>query len=293
MVSLKKRRECYTSASEESRRGAGRTFATNFGNGTLGREGPIIVTLLTDFGTRDAYVASMNGVILGIAPQVTIVDITHEIPPQDVAAGAFILSTAYSYFPTDTIHVAVVDPGVGTSRRVVLLETPQGRFLAPDNGLLTHVLDEESVAYALENRSLFLSNVSQTFHGRDVFAPVAARLANGLPSKEVGPRITDLQTLPVPKPEALPNGGVAGTVVHVDAFGNLITNVLEMDLPKGLIRIQVGRATIMGLSGSYQSGADLLAIIGSHGRLEIAARNGSAAALLGLGRGSGVSVERG
>lgn len=253
----------------------------------------MIITLLTDFGTRDAYVASMKGVILGIAPQVTIVDITHAVPAQDVEAGAFILSTGYLYFPPDTIHIAVVDPGVGTDRRAVLVETPKGRFLAPDNGLLTFVLDTKSEAYALENRALFLPEVGRTFHSRDIFAPVAARLAIGLPSSEVGPRVAYLQTLAVPTPQPLVGGAVAGTVIHVDAFGNLITNLWERDLPKGPIRVRAGSAEITGLSSSYQVGADLLAIIGSHGRLEIAARNGSAAALLGLGRRSEVLVEPG
>lgn len=264
------------------------------GKGRGPGRGSIIITLLTDFGGGDAYVAAMKGVILGIAPQATIVDVTHEVPARDIQAGAFILSTVYPYFPPDTIHVAVVDPGVGTSRRALLVDTPPGRFLAPDNGLLTYVLADlagEARAYALENTRLFLTNVSHTFHGRDVFAPVAARLVAGLPATEVGPTVSDVYTFPVPAPQRRAQGSVAGTVLHVDTFGNLITNVREKDFPAGDVRVLVAGRTVPGLSFSYQSGGELLAIIGSSGRLEIAARNGSAAVLLGVTRGAEVILE--
>ncbi len=270
------------------------------------------ITLLTDFGLRDGYVAAMKGVILGIAPNVTVVNITHEVPPQDIASAAFILATTYPYFPSDTIHVAVVDPGVGTGRRAILLDTPCGRFLAPDNGILSHVLaglspargagsgiavpqaplPVGSRAYVVQNRSLFLPGVSQTFHGRDIFAPVAARLALGLPAHEVGPEAGEVAAFPVPVPDRLPNGGVLGTVLHVDAFGNLITNLRQEDLPAGPLRVRMGGRVIAGLSASYQEGGEILAIIGSSGRLEIAARNANAAKTLTQARGAEVVVEQ-
>lgn len=271
-----------------------------------------IITLLTDFTDADGYVAAMKGVVLSISPQARLVDVSHRVPPQDIHAGAFILGTAYRYFSSETVHVAVVDPGVGSKRRAILLETPRGRFLAPDNGLLTYVLADAGLtlegpgavppepallplpaevhAFALENQGLFLPSVSNTFHGRDIFAPVAARLVAGLPSHDVGPSISALQALKVPVPVRHPDGRIIGRIIHVDAFGNLITNLREQDLPRGRFRIVTGGKTIATLSTSYQGGSGLLAISGSSGRIEIAARDRSAWAVLGLGRWSEVTV---
>ena len=268
-----------------------------------------IITLTTDFGTRDAYVASMKGVILAINPDASIVDLSHQIRPQDVAQAAFVLGTVYNYFPADTIHV-VVDPGVGTSREALLLTAPQGLFLAPNNGVLTYVLKEQGAggerwgafmeplsvpvppgcaAYALAEPRYWLHPVSSTFHGRDVFAPVAAHLSLGVSPGDVGRPLHRVLCFNVPEPES--RGGVLiGRVVHVDHFGNLITNIAGKGLPGGELQIEVKGQRIKGLSPSYAQGGHLLAIIGSHGYLEVSVQEGSAAATLGADIGDQVSV---
>ncbi len=262
---------------------------------------PPIITLTTDFGARDAYVGVMKGVILGINPRASIVDLSHEVEPQAIAQGAFIIGSSHRFFPSGTIHVVVVDPGVGTSRKAVLLVTPAGRFLGPDNGVLTHVAEPGYVdgdglapgyeAYELSNRDLWLGPPSDTFHGRDVFAPVAAHLSLGVPHSEVGPRLSRLTLLPRVTP-AWDGPVLEGSVVHVDRYGNLVT-----DIPEGLLRgegelvVQVRGRRIRGLSRSYAEAGPLLAIVGSNATLEVAVRNGSAAEALGAGVGDAVGVE--
>ncbi len=262
---------------------------------------PPIITLTTDFGVRDAYVGTMKGVILGINPRAVIVDLSHEVEPQAIAQGAFIIGSSHRFFPGGTIHVVVVDPGVGTSRKAVLLVTPTARFLGPDNGVLTHAagpgyVDGEGLApgyeaYELSNRELWLGPPSDTFHGRDVFAPVAAHLSLGVPHSEVGPRLSGLTLLPRATP-AWDGPVLEGSVVHVDRYGNLVT-----DIPGSLLRgagdlvVQVGGWRIRGLSRSYAEAESLLAIVGSTATLEVAVRNGSASEVLGARVGHAVRVE--
>ncbi|MBI2886679.1 MAG: SAM-dependent chlorinase/fluorinase [Chloroflexi bacterium] len=277
---------------------------------------PGVITFLTDFGQEDAYVAAMKGVTLGIAPAATLVDISHSVPAQDVLAAAYLLGIACPYFPRGTVHIAVVDPGVGTDRRALLLETPHALFLAPDNGALSYVVDaylderEKNVtvppvlppplrlcslpaalkAYALTHSQLFRQPVSQTFHGRDIFAPVAAHLANGLAPDAVGPRVEAVHAFVLPRPYAAGADTTVGAVMHVDHFGNLITNLSAADLPPGRVQIVIGGHRIPEVSVAYQHGGQLLAIIGSSGYLEIATKNGSAAELTGLGRWAEVTA---
>jgi S-adenosylmethionine hydrolase len=261
-----------------------------------------LVTLLTDLGTADAYVGVMKAVIIGICPTARIVDLCHHIAPQDVQQGAFVLETAWRYCPEGTVHVIVVDPGVGSERRVVALEAHQQTFVAPDNGVLTYVLAaaREHRAFSVERPDHFLPEVSQTFHGRDILAPVAARLAAGLPTDAVGPQITgSLHQLPISQPVAEQNRLVAH-VVHVDRFGNLVTDLMEADLvtwerQTGVEQIvmRVGHSAIEQLRSAYAGAqpGELIALFGSTGRLEIALNLGSAAECLGLGRGAIVLIE--
>jgi hypothetical protein len=251
-----------------------------------------VITLTTDFGLRDAYVAAMKGVILSINPQVTIIDLCHEIEPQNILQAAFVLHTAYKYFPQGTIHVIVVDPGVGTERRAVLLLAQGNFFLAPDNGVLSYILAEsrEYRAFNLNNPRYWLSTVSSTFHGRDIFAPVAAHLSRGIPAEELAEPIPSLVSFPIPSPY---QSGLEliGEVLHIDHFGNLITNISSQDLPQARLTVEIGQACIEGLSQTYARGGDILALIGSSGYLEIAAKNKSAAKLLQVGVGSKVKIK--
>lgn len=252
-----------------------------------------IITLTTDFGTDDPYVAAMKGVILSINPKVTIVDICHTIKPQNIAQAAYILSTTYHYFPKGTIHIVVVDPGVGTERQAVLLITPQAFFLGPDNGVLGYIVEEafpELEAIALTNPRFWLSPLSNTFHGRDIFAPVAAHLSLGVPSREFGDPIPSLVTFPIPRPQLGEDGVLIGQVIHIDRFGNLITDIKREDLPRGRLFVEACGHIIDDLSSSYDEGEELLAIIGSSERLEVSVKNGSAARFLRAKVGDEVKV---
>jgi S-adenosylmethionine hydrolase len=267
-----------------------------------------IVTLTTDFGTADTFVGTMKGVILGIAPEAQIVDLTHQVPPRDVQAGAFALAAAYRYFPAGTIHVAVIDPGVGTRRHPIVVATQTATFVCPDNGLLSYPLDhagahvdrdpfimgrvalpDEWHGVHLSNADYWLDPVSATFHGRGIFAPVAGHLANGVSMASMGTRTLDIAAFAVPRPRS-GRGASVGQVLHIDHFGNLITNLLPANLPQGRIEVRVGGATIPGLSENYQDGGDLVALIGSSGTLEIAFRNGNASRTLGASIGAEVHV---
>ncbi len=250
------------------------------------------VTLLTDFGTADGYAAAMKGVIASICPDAIVTDASHEIPPGDVEAAAWTLWRYWRLFPEGTVHVVVVDPGVGGPRRA-LAAAARDRFLvAPDNGVLTRVLQESGSWRAVsiqEGRNL-RQPVSRTFHGRDVFAPAAAHLAAGVPLEALGPALTDPVRLALPD-FAIGPDAVVGAVVHVDRFGNLITNIPE-SWATG--RVQVAGHDLGRLRGSYSDVApgELLALVGSAGTLEISVRDDSAAARLGVGRGSEVRVLR-
>jgi len=269
-----------------------------------------VITLTTDFGTDDAYVAMMKGVILGINPRAAIVDICHAIQPQNIGQGAFILNTAYRYFPEGTIHAVVIDPGVGTERRAVLLVTPSAFFVAPDNGVLSYIIEEASPeieaypstgegqrrlgqglqAFELTNSRFWHYPVSATFHGRDIFASVAAHLSLGTAAQDFGEPIDTLFTFPLPRPQIKEDGVLAGYVIHIDHFGNLITTFKSQDLPKGRIFIEVAGHIIDGVSQSYGEASELLAVIGSSKNLEVSLKNGSAARLLQAKIGDKVSI---
>lgn len=273
-----------------------------------------LVTLTTDFGLDDAYVAAMKGVILSINSKATIVDVCHAIQPQNIAQAAFVISTSYRYFPQGTVHIVVVDPGVGTERRAVLLVTPSAFFIAPDNGVLSYIIEEASLeadeqsppigegetelrwgfqAFALTNPYFWRHPASATFHGRDIFAPVAAHLSLGTPVRDFGDPIYSLLTFPFPRPQIKQirgEGVLTGRVIHIDHFGNLITNFRRHDLPRGRLFIEVAGHIVEGVSESYAEADALLAIIGSSGNLEVSLKNGSAARLIRAKIGSEVSV---
>ena len=240
-----------------------------------------IITLTTDFGTSDAYIGAMKGVILGINPNATIVDISHDIEPQNILQAAYVLDKAYPYFPKGTIHVVVVDPGVGTERKAVIIKTLEAFFVAPDNGVLSYVVENRIEAVSITNPRFWRKPVSATFHGRDIFAPVAAHLSLGTSPHEFGETISSLVAFPCPRPRVEADGTIIGHVVHIDRFGNLITDIKRSDLPETNLQIEVKGHSIWGLSVSYAEGGELLALIGSDEHLEIGAENGSAAALLG------------
>jgi S-adenosylmethionine hydrolase len=263
-----------------------------------------IITLTTDFGLSDAYVAEMKGVILGINPDVRFVDICHTIKPQNITQAAFVLHTAFRFFPEKTVHLVVVDPGVGSQRRAVLLRTPFADFIAPDNGVLSYVLQEVAekpvtgewvnlkkgtTAISLTNSTYWREHISCTFHGRDIFAPVAAHLSLGKPPEEFGTAIDTLATIPLLYPHRTPNG-MTGHVIHIDNFGNLITNIRRPDLPTTNITVSVSGKRINGLCQTYQEGQGLLSLIGSHGYLEISLKNGSASDFLGVGIGDQIKI---
>lgn len=258
-----------------------------------------LITLLTDFGTRDEYVACLKGVILGLNPEAHLIDLTHEIPPQDIQAGAFILAGAAPYFPAGTIHLAVVDPGVGTGRRA-LAARGRGQFwVGPDNGLFHLIFagqgDFEIVS--LENPAFFLPQVSATFRGRDIFAPVAAHLSLGVALAQLGPALCDPVRLPWPE-AAVTAAALRGEIIHVDRFGNLVSNVaadvFHAWLKGGDFQLQVGHLTLTRLRRTYGEAAagEMLALIGSHGYLEIACAGGSAAARLQAGPGLCLEIRR-
>ncbi len=268
-----------------------------------------IITLTTDFSLNDAYVSAMKGVILGINPEAKLVDICHTIKPQNILQAAFILSTAYEYFPEGTIHLIVVDPGVGTYRKAVILKTPQAYFIAPDNGVLSYVIrdfDNKSAvnnelqkqaefssgleAISITRSEFWRSPVSPTFHGRDIFAPVAAHLSLGLPFSEFGEKITSLTVLPYPRPYRKPDGSLVGHIIHIDNFGNLITDIKSSDLSELNVTINIADRFISGLSKTYADGNSLIALIGSSGYLEISVYGDSASDFLHAHIGDEVTV---
>jgi S-adenosylmethionine hydrolase len=239
-----------------------------------------MITLTTDFGLKDSYVAEMKGVILSINPEAKLIDISHGVEKFDVRMGAFILASAAPYFSKGTIHLAVVDPGVGTVRRAVLVQTKQAFFVGPDNGLLMIAAKSQGIehVYELANFNFRLPGVSTTFHGRDIFAPAAAYLDSGVKPKEFGPEITDLLT---PKFAAVTrkNSSLCGEVLHVDDFGNIVTNIAGKELSK-VKTIKVNLADCQfetTLTNTYGEAKEKspIAVVGSHGFLEIALNKGS------------------
>lgn len=254
-----------------------------------------IITLTTDFGLADGYVGTMKGVILGIAPAARLVDLSHEITPQNVPQAAYILRRAAPYFPLGTIHLAVVDPGVGSARRPLLVVTPQAMFVGPDNGLFTFALDQPAAqAYVLDRPETWLPQISNTFHGRDIFAPVAARLATGFAPDELGTPICDAVRFDQPAPQRLGNDEIVGHVIHVDRFGNLISDVPAAWLTDGRWRCEIAGQRLETLTATYADVAPgtLLALVSSGGTLEVAVREGNAARALDIGAGATVTLRR-
>jgi S-adenosylmethionine hydrolase len=256
-----------------------------------------VVTLLTDFGTKDHYVASMKGVILNINPQCLLIDITHQVSPHDIREGAFILANAYSYFPKGTIHLCVVDPGVGGIRKPILLVTQDYYFVGPDNGLFTMITRKEGVKQiiALDRQKFHLSKVSTTFHGRDIFAPVAAHLSLGVKPNAFGHKIDSLARVGFKGP-FIKEGRLSGEILHVDAFGNLVSNVDEGKFSRFVqgrpFFIRAERKTIRGLKKGYWEGkkGEPMALFGSSGFLEISVREGSAQKVLKMKRGDSIEI---
>jgi S-adenosylmethionine hydrolase len=244
-----------------------------------------IITLTTDFGSKDPYVAEMKAAIVGICPDAVIVDITHEVKKFNVRMGAFMLACAAPYFPKETIHVAVVDPGVGTKRRPLIMLTSHGTFVGPDNGVLVLAAMKQDIIGAREitNPKLMLPKVSNTFHGRDVFAPAAAKLASGVPPNSFGPEVAEAVRPDFAK-VAYDNGIVTGEVLHIDGFGNIITNVDSWHLGRlhaeDVITVKLrGSEMMLKLGKSYAEAntKEALVLLGSQGYVEIALNQGSAA----------------
>ncbi len=250
-----------------------------------------IITLTSDFGDADGYVGVMKGVILGIAPAARLVDLSHEIAPQAIRQAAYVLGQAAPHFPPGTIHLAVVDPGVGGARRPLLVTTPAASFIGPDNGLFTFALALAGAqAWRLDRPAFWLPAVGRTFHGRDIFAPVAAHLANGVHPADLGSPIADALRLPDAGPERRSTGVIGGHIIHVDHFGNLISNIPGAWVVAGGWCVELRGREIARLSQTYADVpiGSLLALISSGGTVEIAVRDGNAAAHLGVGVGEPV-----
>lgn len=259
----------------------------------------MIVTLLTDFGTADYFVAAMKAAVLARAPGATLVDVTHEVPPQDVAAAAFTLLAVYRDFPPGTTHVAVVDPGVGSARRALLVEAAGQRFVGPDNGIFGYVLEREpgARAFHLDRPAVFRHPVSDTFHGRDVFAPVAGALAAGAEPAALGTEVHDPVRTESIAVRRLPGGGLRGVVLHVDRFGNCVTTLPGEEVPADAAGgvLEVGGREVRSLRRHYAGAepGELFAVRGSAGFLEVSVNGASAAALLGVRRGDPVTLRPG
>jgi S-adenosylmethionine hydrolase len=255
-----------------------------------------LITLLTDFGTVDYFVGALKGAILSVNLQAHIVDITHEIPAHDIEAGAFTLLAAYKSFPPQTIHVAVVDPGVGSARRPLLIQAHGHFFIGPDNGLFSYICDSANDVrvYHLTNENFFRTPVSTTFHGRDIFAPVAGALSKKVPPFEFGELIEDVRRLAPLAPLREVDGAWSGKIIHIDRFGNLITNISRQELTDEQlaagVKLEIGGREISSFRKFYAEAAgtaegELFAIWGSAGLLEIAANGASAAQLIKAARG--------
>jgi S-adenosyl-L-methionine hydrolase (adenosine-forming) len=272
----------------------------------------MLITITTDFGTRDGYVGTMKGVIAGIAPDVPCIDITQEIPPQDVRSAAYVLWTALPYFPPESIHIVVVDPGVGTARRPIAARTSWGLLVGPDNGVFSYVWEAAPPALIVELANPNYRNmaVSSTFHGRDIFSPAGAYLARGVPLAEFGPAVTDPVRLPAPV-FTVTETTIAGEVIYIDHFGNAITSIgrlvwdsglLSLDpvfgaAPPGIInaarvRVRAGERDLGPIRHTYGevSPGEPLALVGSEGLLELAVNHGHGAQALGLQIGDRVEI---
>jgi len=261
----------------------------------------MIVTLLTDFGTSDYFVGALKGAVLDANPAARLVDITHEVPAYDIEAGAFTLRAAFETFPGGTVHLAVVDPGVGSSRRAIVVEGRGHTFVGPDNGIFGHVYERVRPfkVFHLTDESFFRREVSTTFHGRDIFAPVAGALSRGVGASEMGREVEDYVRLQGAAPSRLPDGTVAGSIIHVDRFGNCVTNITPADFggvePMRGVRLFVAGREIRSFRRFFAeeggAPAEPFALWGSAGLLELAVFRDSAARVLGVGRGQKVEIK--
>jgi hypothetical protein len=257
-----------------------------------------IITLMSDFGLDDFFVAAMKGVVLSINRTATVIDITHTVSAHDIFGAALTLADCYAAFPEGTIHVAVVDPGVGSERRPILVESDRYFFVGPDNGLFSFIYEAETIRRVIHITAhrFFRQPVSRTFHGRDIFAPCAARLSEGVDPREFGEPITDPVKLTVPTVEPFGEKRLRGQVIHVDRFGNLITNLTAREVPLDLIQsggaLIVGGREVSAIRTHYGEGreGEVFAVIGSTGRVEISLYRGSAATILGVDRGAVVEL---
>jgi S-adenosylmethionine hydrolase len=256
----------------------------------------MLITLTTDFGTRDAYVAELKGVLYSEGPPgMSVVDLSHELAPFDVQAAALFVRAALPRFPPGTLHLVVVDPGVGSARRALIVERGDTLLVGPDNGLFSYLYDGDERVYAIEHARLGTRAVASTFHGRDLFAPVAARLASGAAPASFGARVDSYERFSLPMVD-MSGDCLYGRVIHVDHYGNLITNITHQTLSgfsgEGVLQIAIADRVIPGLVDHYAQADGLLALIGSSGWLELAAREASAAEQLGVGVGQLVRVTR-
>jgi S-adenosylmethionine hydrolase len=246
-----------------------------------------IISLTTDFGLADGYVGIMKGMILGIAPHACLVDLSHDIAPQDVRQASHVLARAAPYFPAGTIHLAVVDPGVGSHRRPLLVTTERARYVGPDNGIFSHALrQEDAQAWVLDQPGYWLPQISQTFHGRDIFAPVAAHLAAGVAPAQLGRRIHDPIRLALPEPRRHPDGHISGEISYVDHFGNLISNVPADWVARGGWSCRIaGRDAPLVRTYAEVADAALAGLVSSSGVVELAVRDGNASRTFNVGTG--------
>jgi S-adenosylmethionine hydrolase len=258
-----------------------------------------IIALLTDFGTHDWYVGLVKGVIFGVNPEVRIVDISHSVPRHSVTSACFALLASYRYFPEGTVFVVIVDPGVGGRRRIVCAQIAARLFLAPDNGVLTSVISKEGCQkmVIVENHEFFLAEVSPTFHGRDIFAPVAGHLSRGLPMERLGPETEEFQRIELPAPEVRQDS-ILASVQWVDSFGNLITDcpresVNDLKTRWGAVVVQLKEGLEAAVQETYESvgRGESLGVIGSSGYLEVSVREGNASRMLGLTIGDRIVVK--
>jgi S-adenosylmethionine hydrolase len=252
-----------------------------------------IITLLSDFGLRDHFVGAVKGIMLSLNPDLTLVDISHQVPPQDIFTGAFTLNQAYSCFPLGTIHFAVIDPGVGTMRKALAASAGGYFFVAPDNGILTFIMEahEDFIAYEVTAEHYFRKPVSPTFHGRDIFAPIAAWISRKIDLSQLGTVVKSPVRLNIPALKRVRDALIQGTILAVDQFGNLITNLKPADVPRSY-KILAGQREITSVRKTYGEGTigEVFIVPGSTGYLEIAVKGGSASATLNLKAGSPFGV---
>jgi len=265
---------------------------------TAPADAPPIITLTSDFGLADPYVAAMKAVILGINPRAQLVDVTHGVRPQGLLQAVFLTQAAWPFFPPGAVHVVIVDPEVGTARRALALQTPRGLFIGPDNGVLSSALPDEARpasgppqpvelpagyrAFAITERRYLREPVSATFHGRDVFAPAAGHLSLGVPPEAFGDAVEAIVAFPPLRAQPDASGVLHARVVHIDRFGNVVTDARAADLPAGGIAVEIAGRVVPGLARTYAEASGLSALVGGAGLLEVALPNGNAAALLAV-----------